>query len=315
MVLGGSSPPTHEGRRALGIPICWSSGILLCTGVYLAMGLLALAAWGVSGNLAWVEDFFRIPGTLLLVWLASVECWLSMRAWRQFAPGEPLRRVWLLMAGASGCGLLGSLQVQVLSARSGLNPLLHVDGWWSESIALSLRQAGQTLGGPIRFALLAAAVWWALKIYRRAGFLGRLNWLNFICLAAVGLYVGLEAFDLSAALRAGKRPGLAEMMNWPTDPLLWLLLAEAMLLLRSVDEMGPGMIGRTWKALSVAVFLTSLGDFSLWATNYGYLPWPWSSITWYIWLPAAAAFAMAPAYQLEVVQRATLAAVRENHVS
>jgi hypothetical protein len=270
------------------------------------MGLLALAAWGVSGNIVWVEDFFRVPGTLLLVWLAGVECWLSMRAWRQFGPGEPLRTVWLLIACASGCGLLGSLQVQVLSA---------VDGWWSESIALSLREAGQTLGGPIRFALLAAAVWWALKIYRQAGFLGRLSWLNCICLAAVGLYVGLEAFDLSAALHAGKRPRLAEMMNWPTDPLLWLLLAEAMLLLQSVNEMGPGLIGRTWKALSVAVFLTSAGDFGLWATNYGYLPWPWSSITWYVWLPAAAAFAMAPAHQLEVVQRATFAAARDNHVS
>jgi hypothetical protein len=34
MVFGDSSLPTPEGHGALGIPVCWSSGILLCTAVY-----------------------------------------------------------------------------------------------------------------------------------------------------------------------------------------------------------------------------------------------------------------------------------------
>jgi hypothetical protein len=68
--------------------------------------------------------------------------------------------------------------------------------------------------------------------------------------------------------------------------------------------MGEGWIGRCWRAVCVGIFLMCFGVIALWATAWGYLPWPWSSLIWYLWLPAGAAFALAPAYQLEAIQRA-----------
>src|SRR5581483_861355 len=62
------------------------------------------------------------------------------------------------------------------------------------------------------------------------------------------------------------------------------------------------------RRFSFCVFLTALGNIGIWATNYGYLPWPWSALIWYLWLPAAAAFARAPAFQLEVIRNARTAA-------
>ena len=48
---------------------------------------------------------------------------------------------------------------------------------------------------------------------------------------------------------------------------------------------------------SIGVFLTAIGDAGIWAAAYGYLPYPWSAAVWFVWLPAAAAFALAPAYR------------------
>jgi hypothetical protein len=36
----------------------------------------------------------------------------------------------------------------------------------------------------------------------------------------------------------------------------------------------------------------------MWATAYEYIAWPYSAITWFIWYPASAAYALAPAYQV-----------------
>jgi hypothetical protein len=44
------------------------------------------------------------------------------------------------------------------------------------------------------------------------------------------------------------------------------------------------------------VFLTAIGDAGGWAEAYGYLPYPWSAAVWFVWLPAAACFALAPAF-------------------
>jgi hypothetical protein len=113
-----------------------------------------------------------------------------------------------------------------------------------------------------------------------------------------------EAAGVVTAVRNGKRPGLLEVASWPVDPLLVLLVAEALLLNRSAREMGAGWVSRCWRSYSIGVFLVLLGDLGLWLTAYGYLPWPWNSVVWYIWLPASCAFALAPAYQLETIFQA-----------
>jgi hypothetical protein len=70
--------------------------------------------------------------------------------------------------------------------------------------------------------------------------------------------------------------------------------------------MGPGAIGRCWNAFAVGVALVCIGLVALWAGRWGYLPWPYSSLFWYVWLPADAAFALAPIYHLEAIEQAGL---------
>jgi hypothetical protein len=281
---------------------CWIS-IGVFVSAYLALGLLALSYWQFTGNIRWVEEYFRRPGALSLVFLAAVELLFCVRVRREYSPAQPMRKAWNLIVISAGCDFAGALFVQILSAQTALNPLSHT-AWWSAAEAASLRAYGQVLGGSLRFAFLSAGLFLSLRSYRKSRFLAQLAVIDWVFLAAAGAFVLREAADLIFALQHGKHPSPAEVLGWPTDPLLWLLLAESMLLYRSVSQMGPGWIGRCWKAFSVGVALVALGDIAIWATTYGYLPWPWSSLGWYLWLPAAAAFAMAPAYQLEAVHRA-----------
>lgn len=270
---------------------------------YLAAGLFACAAWRITGNDAWIVEFFRLPGALLLVWLAGVELLFSVRVCRQLSPGESLRAAWRLIAASAAFDFCGALAVQVFGVHSEINPLPRLPGW-SNSATAAIRQFGLFLGGSCRFVLLAGGLLLALRLYRKSGFLGRFRPVDVVLLAVSGGYVVWEAADVLTALHHGKQPSLGEVLGWPVDPLLWLLLGEAMLLYRSVQVTGQGWVGRCWSAFSVGIGLVVLGDIGIWATAYGYLPWPWSSLGWYVWLPAAGAFALAPSYQLEAIHRA-----------
>lgn len=284
-------------------PLGCTTLILLVTAAHLAVGLAVLAVYLFSGNATWVEQFFRVPGGLLLVALAGMQLAYSVLAWRGFDPGEPMRSAWGFISLAAACEMAGSLAVQILSADSIVNPLRGAAIW--PDAAGWIRQAGLIAGGTCRFACLATGLFYALRVYRHAGFLARLLWPDRVILGVLAGYIVWEFADLGIAVRQGKHPGAAEMAGWPVDPLLWVLLLEAMLLYRSVRAMGPGWIGRCWMAFGAGVALVALGDVSLWATAYGYLRWPWNALGWYVWLPASAAFALAPAYQLHAMRMAS----------
>lgn len=279
-----------------------STLILLVTVSYLAVGLAVFVAWLIGGSDAWIEDFFRIPGALFLVWLAALGMLLSVRVCRGFFPGEPMRDAWQLIALSAGSELAGSVLVQVFGAKSPMNPLNFFPGGAEQ--APVWRSVGLVLDGPCRFALLAAALFLVLRIYRQSGFLGRYTAVDWVVLAGFGAYVVREAADVVVAFHQGKPFTLAEILNFPVDPLLWVLLAEALRLFRSVHMMGTSWIGKCYGAFSAGIFLILVGDVAIWATQWGYLPWPWSALGWYVWIPAAGAFALAPAYQWEAMRHA-----------
>ena len=189
-------------------------------------------------------------------------------------------------------------------ADSGLNPIAHQPDWRETLIPLLQHAYGHTIGGTFRFALLSMGLHSALKAYRQSGFSSRFTWIDWALLSLMAAYLARNVVDVTLAMRHGRHPDAWELLSWPTDPLLGLLLAQGLLLLRSAQKMGSGMIGRPWKAFAVGLFLTTLGDVGQWALSYGYLPLPFDSLIWYLWLPAAGAFACAPAYQLEVIRRA-----------
>jgi hypothetical protein len=267
------------------------------------VGLAALVIWRVTGNVAWVNEFFRVPAALMMVWLAALELWLSATARVHFAPGELMRRVWTLIALSSAADLAGTVCVQILGRSSRVNVLELLPGW-SASLGRSIEAGGHLLNGPTRFALLAGGMWYAFVAYRRARFVGRLRLSDWVILGLFSAAIVRTGAVVLEAVQLGKRVTWVEAANWPTDPLLLWLLAVALLLYRSVQQMGGGWIGRCWKAISIGVFLTALGDIGMMVEAYGYLPSPWSSIVWFLWLPAAMCFALAPAYQLEAIRNA-----------
>ena len=285
------------------LPIGCSGFIVIATLLYLVGGLAAYVLWQFTGNPLWIEQFFGLPSVIVLIWLAALQLWFSVQVCAEFSPDEPMRLAWQLISGAALFNLVGTIGVQVFSGQKDWNPLVHTS-WWSGPLGKTIFDTGQVLQGTCRFALLAAGLWCVLMLYRESGFLGRLHVFDWLLLTASVAYFIREASDLIAALLAGKQPRLGEILLWPVDPILCLLFAEAMLLHRSVQRTGMGLIGRCWRTFSAGIFLILLGDVMIWATAYGYLPWPWSSLEWYVWMPAAAAFALAPAYQLEAIRRA-----------
>jgi hypothetical protein len=280
-----------------------SSFILALTAGYFALSLISLAAWRITGDDRWVVDFFRLPGAVILVTLAGFEVTLCWRVTAEFSPGHSMRKAWKLIMFSAAFDLAGALGTQICGIDSPLNPLRLLPQW-SQAAANTIGDLGNVIGGPCRFACLAAGLFWTLRVYRRSGFLGRLAPLDWAALALVLVYIVDEARRLIHAIEAGKHPRAVEIMHWPVDPLLWVLLLEGLLLYRSVRKTGTGLIGRCWRAFSIGIALITLGDIGIWASNYGFLPWPWSSLEWYVWIPAAGAFAMAPVFQLEAIQQA-----------
>jgi hypothetical protein len=292
-----------DGFVAVEVPTGCSGLILSISGASFLVGLAALVAWQATGDAEWIYQFFRVPAALLMVWLAAVALWLSLSVRLHFAPDELMRRAWTLISLSATAELAGSIGVQILGRRSRVNMLERLPGWSAE-LGRGIEAAGHLFGGPVRFALLAGGLWYALMAYRKARFPGRLRPLDWLALALFSSAVVRTAGVVVAAVRTGKTVTWVEAANWPTDPLLCWLLALALLLYRSVQQMGGGWIGQCWKAISIGVFLTAAGDVGTLLDAYGYLPSPWSAAVWFVWLPASACFALAPAYQLEAIRNA-----------
>jgi hypothetical protein len=285
--------------RAIGYPKL----ILILTAGYLALGLAIFVYWLVSRNVQPLTQFFRVPGAILFVWLAATQLWFATRICRELVPGEPLEIAWRMIAISATCDLLGTICIQWLAADSPIDPLHYFHH--SAGLEATIRECGLLLGGVCRFTPLCAGLFIVLRFYRIAGFLSRLTGFDLVLLLAFAGYLLGEGTELLMALSDGKRLGMREGLNLPVDPLLWLLLGEALLLYRSIQKTGMGLIPRCWAAFAAGIFLILLADVSLWAARIGYLPWPWSALEWYLWVPAEAAFALAPAYQFIAMEQAS----------
>lgn len=286
------------------LPVGRSGLILLTTLTYIIAVALVFFLWRLTGNVAWVDQFFKVPSALLMVLLSGAQFSISLQICREFSTGEPMLLAWRLIAASALFDLAGTLGIQIFGVKTILNPLSFTPSW-SRTLSNEILAVGHVLQGPCRFVLLAVGLACVLHLYRDSGFLGRLRVRDWALVCGFALYCLRELLDLLAALARGKHPGWGEMLLWPLDPMLCLLLAEALLLHRSVQTTGLGLIGRCWRTFSSGIFLILLGDAILWAEAYGYLPWPWNSVGWTIWIPAAAAFALAPAYQLEAIRWAS----------
>jgi hypothetical protein len=231
------------------------------------------------------------------------QVWLCLLVLRSFRPSDPLRPAWLLIALSAASRVACGLLVQVLGTAWLLNPLVWF-GRADSALLDRIRWSALVLGGPLQMALLAAGLLAALRVLGRFGFCARPRIAGW-ALAAGVLLITLGRFgETAAALLAGRQPDPQEVVALAGCPVLCVLLLEALLLWRSSARMGHGLIAKCWGAFAIGIFLSGFGEVAFWALSRWNPAWPVAAFGWYVWFPAAAAFALAPAYHVAAVRRA-----------
>lgn len=280
----------------------WILGI---TTAHLLAGICTHTVWLVTGDQSWLRYYFDYQGALILVSFSALEVFLAASAYRQFSPDQPLRSAWWFITAAAVCHFTGAILKHLLAVNSSMNPLHYLAQGWDPHLSDLLGRCGSIIGGPFQMALLTWGLFLSLRLYRKFGMLAKLKAVDMVLIGATmayavavicGVFVGVQ--NRTAAVT------YSHALNWPNDYLLSLLLLEAVFLRRSAVEMGWGYVTKVWGAFAVAIFLTSLCSLLNWLTAYGVLSWQQTAFTWYLWYPASAAFALAPAFQWEALRTA-----------
>jgi hypothetical protein len=281
------------------------NGLLWLTALHMAVSAVIFAFWRVMGDDARIELFFRYQGSIFFVVCAAAEFYLAWNAFRQFSEGEPMRAAWLLIALASFYRFIGYVFSQILDVDSYLNPLFLAFGSGDVTFYQTCQRFGLLVGGPLSMAVLSVALFLILRTLYRLGILSRLRPFDFLLISTVAAFTIRQMYEIVEWVRITPAPyDLYKALGWASDPLLSILLIEAILIRRSAVETGWGLLAKSWGAFSLGIFLTSLGNIGLWVTAHNYLPWPYNSITWYVWFLSSAAYALGPAYQVEACRRA-----------
>ena len=146
---------------------------------------------------------------------------------------------------------------------------------------------------------LVVALSRVLTIQERFGVLRGLSRTDLLLISLIVAFTLGEIANIVRYLGPSYQPPtLTKAILWLSDPLLALLLIQAVLIRRSVIRVGLGLISQCWGMYVIAIVTTLAGDASIWAIGQGLLSERLIALTWYIWFFAAAAFASAPAYQL-----------------
>ncbi|MPY86855.1 MAG: hypothetical protein GEU99_02940 [Luteitalea sp.] len=273
------------------------------TTVLLALGAAASVAWWQTGDPAWIQSYFHYPGTLFFIACSALGAALSGLVWRHFSRGELLRPAWFLIFLSALCQLVGALAGHLLGRPSLMNPLVYLSANTSEILIDRALDVGRVLS-PLYMALLACGLFYVLRACRRNGVLGRLKPIDVIL---IGIVSGYTIHFFATSVLTPMRPSepVDVVLAWTSDPLLCVLLLEAILIHRSAANLGWGLIPRCWVAFTTAILLTSLGDMGLWAWGKGYLPYALAVVSWHVWFVASACFALGPAYQLQAILQAS----------
>ena len=275
--------------------------IVCSTAILLLAGVWAFAAWWHTGNPAWIRAYFYYPGALFFIACSLLEVSLSYRCWRQFSPGDLLRPAWFLILLSAVSRLIGGLVRHIGGLESWLNPLSYLPSGWSHLLTQQAFEIGE-LFSPLSMALLAVGLIQVLRACRRNGVLGNLRPTDLVLLAGIIFYT---AYYFSQVVLSPLHPEgpvtFRKVIAWSSDPLLCVLLLEAILIRRSTANLGWGWISRCWISYTAAILLTSLGDVGLWVSAHGLVPYWLEAASWYVWFVASASYALGPAYQLQAM--------------
>ena len=250
--------------------------IVAITGVYVFVGLVGLYLWHVATQMS-MQLSSAGAESLSVVGMAVAEAWLCVLALRSFPKGAALRPAWLLI-------LLSA------SLRAACGVVAHLFGLGWQPIRWSF----PFLSGPIQMALLGAGLLVVVRVLRNSGFRARLGASDWALAAVVAV-----ALALAVQVDAGGVAALAGHV------LLLALFLEALLLRRSLARMGRGLVAKCWSASAIAILMMAFGQAIL-GVVVRYAPaWPVAAFQRYTSFLAAAALALAPAYQVAAQRRAT----------
>lgn len=266
--------------------------------IHYAIGMATYAHFLVTGSYRYLNWYFLILGTLFFLLATAAEFFLAFECRAGFEADEPMRMTWTFIASSSLARFVGAVLISLDHWRGALIP-----GGTSSVVAVilprGLGQAGEVVGGPLAMICLAVALSRVLQIQHRFGVLRGLTRAD---LLLISLIVTLMLGEVGSIVRylgpSYPAPSLAKAVLWLSDPLLSLLLVQAVLIRRSAIRVGMGLVSQCWGMYVIAVVTTLVGDASIWAAGEGLLAEPLIALTWFIWFFAAAAFASAPAYQL-----------------
>jgi hypothetical protein len=272
-------------------------------GAYVTVSLFVLYLWNAAGQV------FAVPGTsdstaaLSVTGMAAVNLWLCLVVWRSFPAGSPLRSTWMLLTLAAAARAASGVVTEFLGTIWLLNP-----AWWSEQsksgLIEQLRRAALLFSGPIRLALLAAAMLAVLRILRKYGFPARPTFGDWAVSGIVCMFTLSRFGEACAASLAGRQISHADWISMAGLPILCVLSMEAMLLRRSVARMGSGLISRGWVALGYGILLTVAGEVVLWVLPHYSQTLPLAMVCALMPLTIGSLFALVPAYQLVAQRRA-----------
>jgi len=272
--------------------------IWLLLALHLALGMIAYGHFLVTGRYVVLGWYFSTLGPLFFLVMTVTEFCVAIicRSW--FDSDEPMRLAWGMIACAALARLAGVLLRAVSDG--------HVPwGYWhplsltAGGLFVSLSQFGLVVGGPLSMAFLAVGLGRVLAIQRKFHLLSSLTRSDQLLLFLVVAFSISQVFIDLPLLR--NHPSMGTILLWLSDPLLSLLLIEAILVRRSVLRMGRGLVAKCWGMFVLAIVVTSTGDAAIWAGNHNLLSESVTALSWYVWFIATAAFASAPAYQLAAI--------------
>lgn len=273
-------------------------------GSLLAVGLVAYGHFLLTGSYDLLILFFRNAGAAFLLIVTSAAAYFADRARSQFDVMEPLHLAWTMVFLSASCEVAGALGVQVLSMDIAWNPLVLL-GVFNGQRARTLRGAGLVVGGPVALALLSAGLSRVLSLKRQLEISGRLTALDRIFIGAIVIFAVAQLYEAHRMMSLNPTAvDSTQVLLWSTDPLLAVLLIQAVSIRRFALNLGHGLVARCWWMMAAGVAFTSLGDAFMWAETYGMIPTVFYPVGWFIWFFPATAFACAPCFQLEAMRLA-----------
>lgn len=272
-------------------------------GATLLLGTAAYFHFIWTGRYEMLVLFFATAGVFFFLAAAGVEVYFAHLARSQFDISEPMHTAWALLFLSASCRFTGVFVTQILAPGDRWS-LFSAIGL-PQSHSMNLRQAGIVLAGPVAMALMVAGLASVIRLTRRLQILRSISKLDLVAICVILMFTGRHLFEVGVIITVNRAwPGVAQALLWFSDPLLTVLIIQAVLIRRAVLNMGNGLIAACWRMIALGAMFTSIGDVFIWATNYGYLSTVLVPLGWFVWFLPAAAYASAPCFQVEATQRA-----------